>query len=245
MVRVIKAVRQDLAAHSGPDARRCYRRFFREEIRCYGLKTATVASIAGKHWKEIESREKQEILALCEDLYRSGMLEEALIASAWAPQLADRYDPGDIVVFQHWIDAHIACQAACDSLCNHTLGGFILRHPGGIEELKRWTQSENRWMRRAAAVSLIVPAKCGELLTGILAIAGLLLADTDDLVQKGYGWLLREASRRHMSEVFSFVMENREDMPRAAFGYAIELMPDDLKAEAMIHPAAGAVPQRT
>ena len=51
-------------------------------------------------------------------------------------------------------------------------------------ELKRWTQSKNRWMHRAAAVSLIVPAKHGRFQKESLEIAALLLTDTDDIVQK-------------------------------------------------------------
>jgi len=52
-------------------------------------------------------------------------------------------------------------------------------------------------------------------------------------VQKGYGWLLKEASRKHTDEIFSYVMKNKRAMPRTALRYAIELMPKDLKAEAM------------
>jgi len=105
--------------------------------------------------------------------------------------------------------------------------------PEYTDELKCWTRSENRWMRRAAAVSLIVPAKHGKFLPEALGIAELLLTDSDDLVQKGYGWLLKEASRKHTEEVFAFVMKNKKEMPRTALRYAIELMPKDLKAEAM------------
>jgi len=113
------------------------------------------------------------------------------------------------------------------------MGDFIEQYPDFIDELKHWTQSKNRWMRRAAAVSLIIPAKHGKFLNESLEIAGLLLTDTDDLVQKGYGWLLKEASRKHPDEIFAFVMENKRVMPRTALRYAIELMPKDLKAEAM------------
>jgi 3-methyladenine DNA glycosylase AlkD len=53
------------------------------------------------------------------------------------------------------------------------------------------------------------------------------------MVQKGYGWLLKEASRHHQAEVFEYVMRNRKIMPRTALRYAIELMPKELRAEAM------------
>jgi 3-methyladenine DNA glycosylase AlkD len=88
-------------------------------------------------------------------------------------------------------------------------------------------------MRRASAVSLIVPAKHGRFLKESIEIADLLLTDTDDMVQKGYGWLLKEASRKHTDEVFAYVMKNKRQMPRTALRYAIELMPKELKAEAI------------
>ena len=68
-------------------------------------------------------------------------------------------------------------------------------------------------MRRASAVSLIVPAKHGKFLKESIEIADLLLTDTDDMVQKGYGWLLKEASRKHTDEVFAYVMKNKRQMP--------------------------------
>ena len=107
------------------------------------------------------------------------------------------------------------------------MGEFIEQYPEYIEELKRWTHSGNRWMRRAAAVSLIIPAKHGRFLDEALEIADLLLLDQDDLVQKGYGWLLKEASRKHTDEVFSYVMQNRTAKPRTALRHAIEVIPKD------------------
>jgi 3-methyladenine DNA glycosylase AlkD len=96
--------------------------------------------------------------------------------------------------------------------------------------MKSWAKSENRWLKRASAVSLIVPAKKGLFLKDALEICDmLLLADGDDMVQKGYGWLLKEESRVHQKEVFDYVVGNRLVMPRTALRYAIELMPKEFK----------------
>jgi 3-methyladenine DNA glycosylase AlkD len=230
---VINQIREELRSIADPEIRKSAKRYFREEIQCYGTKTATVVAIAKKYWKEVKSRPKQEIFALCEELYRSGLMEESFIVSEWAHRLSGKYDREDLAVFRHWIDTYITNWASCDGFCNHTMGDFIEQYPDSIEELKRWTQSENRWMRRAAAVSLIVPAKHGKYLNESIEIARLLLTDNDDMVQKGYGWLLKEASRKHTDEVFAFVMENKRNMPRTALRYAIEKMPKELKAEAM------------
>jgi 3-methyladenine DNA glycosylase AlkD len=231
---VIAQIRQELSAHADPEIRKTSQRFFKEEISCYGMKTATVIAIAKKYWKEVKVRPKGEIFALCEDLYQSGYIEESFIVSEWAHSLSGQYEKEDLTVFRRWIDTYITNWASCDGFCNHTIGNFIEQYPECIEELKRWTQSRNRWMRRAAAVSLIVPAKQGKFLKESIEIADLLLTDRDDLVQKGYGWLLKEASRKHTDEIFTYVRKNKKSMPRTALRYAIELMPKELKTDAMM-----------
>ena len=226
-------IREELQQNADPEIQKSSQRFFKESILCYGMKTKTMTAIAKKYWKEVKERPKQEIYRLCEELFQSGYMEETSIASNWTYALSGRYDRCDLTLFRRWIDTYITNWAACDTFCNHTVGDFMEQYPECIEELKGWTQSENRWMRRAAAVSLIVPAKHGRFLEESIGIADLLLTDTDDMVQKGYGWLLKEASRTHTEEVFTYVMENKRHMPRTALRYAIELMPKDLKAEAM------------
>jgi 3-methyladenine DNA glycosylase AlkD len=230
---VIDDIRRELSEKSDPVVRESARRFFKEEIRCYGMKTAAVTAIAKKYWKEVRLREKTEIFYLCEELYRSGFLEEAFIVSAWAHALSDRFEPGDLGVFGRWIDSWITNWAACDGFCNHAVGDFITRYPERVTDLKGWAVSTNRWMRRAACVSLIVPAKHGSFLIEVFELADLVLTDPDDMVQKGCGWLLKEASRKHTKEVFAYVMQNKAVMPRTTLRYAIEVMPGDLKAVAM------------
>ncbi len=136
-------------------------------------------------------------------------------------------------MFEKWIEKYVNNWASCDTLCNHTIGAFIEKFPKYINNLEKWAKNDNCWMRRAAAVSLIIPAKKGRLLPHIIEIAEKLLKDKDDMVQKGYGWMLKEASRMHQEIIFDFVMANKKEMPRTALRYAIEKMPPDLRATAM------------
>jgi 3-methyladenine DNA glycosylase AlkD len=230
---VIQSIRNDLTGQRDELTCKVFQRFFKEDVKYYGVKTAVVGKIAKKYWKEIESRDKKEIFRLCEELYKSGYCEEAFIVSNWVPNLKDRFEREDLAVFRRWIEIYITNWAECDGFCNHSVGDFIEKFPESIAELKRWTQSDNRWLRRAAAVSLIIPAKHGKYLDDVIGIADLLLTDTDDMVQKGYGWLLKEASRNHQAEVLDYVMRNRKEMPRTSLRYAIELMPKATRLEAM------------
>lgn len=59
------------------------------------------------------------------------------------------------------------------------------------------------------------------------------MKDKEDLVQKGYGWMLKVASDSHQKEVFDFVMKHKKEMKRTALRYAVEKMPLNLKQRAM------------
>ncbi len=231
---IVEAVGRDLAGLSDAATREGSSRFFKEPVRCRGVKSAAVRGVARQHWKEAAPLGKARIFALCEGLYGTGYLEDGSVAADWAARLAPAFEPGDIALLGSWVERYVDNWAACDTLCNHAVGDLVARFPETIAVLKEWAISENRWMRRAAAVSLVVPAKHGDFLDDALAIADLLLLDTDDMVRKGYGWLLKEASRKHRDEVHAFVLARRGVMPRTALRYAVELMPSVLRAEAML-----------
>jgi 3-methyladenine DNA glycosylase AlkD len=82
-------------------------------------------------------------------------------------------------------------------------------------------------------VTLILPARKGLFLKEVFEISDRLLEDGDDMVQKGYGWMLKEASKKHQPEVFDYVMGKKALMPRTALRYAIEKMPAEMRRRAM------------
>lgn len=189
--------------------------------------------LAKKYFEEIKQEDKKDIFSLCEELLKSDYCEEAFIAFQWAYQLRKNYDEEDFQVFESWIEKYVNNWAKCDTLCNHAVASFIEQFPGYIERLKTWTKSGNMWLRRAAAVTLVLPARKGKFLEDIFEISDSLLQDEEDLVRKGYGWLLKEASKAHRQEVFEYVMKNKKQMPRTALRYAIEKLPQDMRVMAM------------
>lgn len=230
---VLAAIRRDLKRNSNTKTQQTGRGFFKEKIKLYGVKSATVDKIGKNYFKSVGGRKKTQIFDLCEELWRSGYMEESFIACHWSYFIRKQYEPGDLKIFEKWIRDYIGNWASCDTLCNHTVGAFVEMYPEFVPELKKWAMEESRWMRRAAAVSLIIPARKGKFLPDIFAIADALLLDQDDLVQKGYGWMLKAASHTHQKEVFDYIMEKRAVMPRTALRYAIEKMPEELRAKAM------------
>lgn len=233
MSELIESIRHELIASSDEKTRISGERFFREEVKLYGVRSAVVSRIGKEAFKSLAAKSKKEIFALCEDLWKSGIMEESFVACNWSYYIHKKYESKDIVIFKGWIENYVSNWASCDTLCNHSVGTLAEMYPGIIEELKNWTASPNRWMRRASAVSLIVPARKGLFAEDIFEIADLLLQDGDDMVQKGYGWMLKSASQAHQNEVFDYVYRNKEKMPRTSLRYSIEKMPPELRKRAM------------
>jgi 3-methyladenine DNA glycosylase AlkD len=233
MSETISKLRMELKENADEHIRNSSQHFFKGEVICYGIKSAHISTISKEYFKTIKGKTKREIFDLCGELWQSGMLEESFIACNWSYFVHKNYEPDDLWVFEKWIGSYVNNWASCDTICNHTVGAFLEMYPGYIPELKRWTKSANRWMRRASAVSLIIPARKGMFLNDVFEISDLLLSDTDDLVRKGYGWMLKVAGHSHQKEVFDYVMSKKSIMPRTALRYAIEKMPAVLKIQAM------------
>ncbi len=233
MEKIIAAIRLQLKDNIDRKTQENIQHFFREKILFYGVKAPVVSKISKDIFKTLRQKTKEEIFDLCETLWKSGYIEESLIACHLSYYVHKNYQPCDFEIFQRWVYNYVNNWASCDTLCNHTIGEFIEMYPENLSQLKEFTKSENRWVRRAAAVSLIIPARKGKFLNDIMQIADLLLADKDDMVQKGYGWMLKAASQSYQKEIFDFVIERKAFMPRTALRYAIEKMPDEMKKMAM------------
>jgi 3-methyladenine DNA glycosylase AlkD len=192
-----------------------------------------VRKLSSEFFQKIKKKPKQQILQLCNLLLESGYSEQGTIAFDWAFRLRKLYEKSDFQLLSTWLMKHVHGWGACDDLCTHALGVFIYQFPEFIKKIREWTRSKNRWVRRASAVCLIYSVRRKEHLEQVLETADALLTDQDIMVQKGYGWMLKEASNHYPKEVFDYVMKNRREMPRTALRYAIEKLSPEHRKEAM------------
>ncbi len=233
MRKIVDSIQAELIANADEKVRIQGEKFFKENVKIHGLRSAQVTEIAKERYRKLPDKSKESVFQLCDELWKTGFMEEAGIACIWSYNVRKQYELKDFETFKYWVGNYVTNWAACDTLCNHSVGTLIEMFPELISGLKKWAHSENRWMKRASAVSLIVPARKGMFLHDIIEIAEILHSDKDDMVQKGYGWVLKVASGAHLQEVFSYVMKKKATMPRTALRYAIEKMPAELKARAM------------
>lgn len=233
MQQIINQIRKELRKKVDVKYKNGAENFFKEPIKIYGVRIPIVRQISKKYYQEIKYSNKEKIFELAETLLKSEYSEEITIALDWVYRKKDDYQKSDFKIFERWLKNYISNWGSCDDFCGHPLGYLLLDFPELIKNLNRWAKSKNKWLRRASAVSLIVSVRNKKQLKKIFEISDILLEDKDDLVQKGYGWALKEASNLYSKDVFAFVVKRKTKMPRTALRYAIEKMPKTLKQKAM------------
>jgi 3-methyladenine DNA glycosylase AlkD len=207
------------------------KRYFKETINPRGVTLPQVRSIEKELWQESKGEmQLEDALNLTEQLFETGYWEDPVIGMGFVNRFSEEFSEKELKRFEQWLDCYINNWAHCDDLCNHSIGDLLQQKPELAKRLVNWTQSENRWKRRAAAVSFILPARRGLFEKEILEIAERLFADKkDDLVQKGNGWMLREFGKPKEKKLVAFLRKHRERIPRTTMRYAIERLPKNLK----------------
>lgn len=115
-----------------------------------------------------------------------------------------------------------------DDSAPYIIGPWLLaRDKSTLYELAR---SPRLWDRRIAIVSTWWFIRNGHL-DDTLALAELLLNDTEDLIHKATGWMLRETGKKDLAALERFLDRHHASMPRTTLRYAIERFPPERRMD--------------
>ena len=117
---IVSAVCRELEQQADEKTANDYHRFFKEDVKFYGVKTNLVEKTARNHLKEIKLLDKAEVFQLCEELLKSDYSEEAAIAFEWSYSRYMEYKPEDFSIFEDWLKKYVNNWAKCDTC---TAGG--------------------------------------------------------------------------------------------------------------------------
>jgi len=106
-----------------------------------------------------------------------------------------------------------------DSSAPYIVGPYLLEREKKL--LYDLAISKNIWDRRIAIVSTLFFIRNNRV-DETLKIAQMLLQDTEDLIHKATGWMLREVGKRDLSALKNFLEVHHTVMPRTMLRYAIE-----------------------
>jgi 3-methyladenine DNA glycosylase AlkD len=199
--------------------------FFKEEIKSHGWYTADLRRAAVKSRKAIlKEFGLPFLLQVADQLFAGRNLEEKIFAVFLLENLTEDFRDPEFKLFESWLP-RISSWADHDGLVHYLVSPMVASKPARTKNVFRWAKSRNRWLRRAACVALIRGTRQKIFLPQIKRLTALLLADQDDMVQKGLGWLLRETAKFDAKRTVPYLMSIRKRSPRLVLRTACETLP--------------------
>ena len=204
--------------------------FFKEEIKSHGWYTAELRRAIRQCRREILREHDFDFLVRAADKLFSGqVLEEKVAAVFLLEKLDAQCGDREFKLFESWLD-RISSWADHDSLVHSLIAPMVAAKPARVRDVFRWAKSPKRWHRRAACVALIRGARVKMFFPQIVRLSNTLLADQDDMVQKGLGWLLRETAKYDPKRTVPYLLKIRGRAPRLVLRTACETLPKSVRA---------------
>lgn len=131
-------------------------------------------------------------------------------------------------IFQFYQDnlQHINNWNLVDSSAHLILGAHLETSDKTL--LLDLAKSKVLWERRVAIVATWHYIKKGDF-EWTFKIAKMLLNDPHDLIHKATGWMLREAGKKDIKKLITFLDEHAKKMPRTMLRYAVEKFPKETR----------------
>jgi 3-methyladenine DNA glycosylase AlkD len=199
-----------------------------EQVAFFGVGTPELRRIEREIYQQVKgSWTVQDALAFCELLIRDQRQEAKTAGLLLLARYHKTFERDLLARFEDWL-RNDCCNnwALTDALGTFVIALYLRRFPEALSQVTDWTEAENLWLRRAAAVSLVPLARKGERLADAYVIAERLFKYPEDLIHKATGWLLREAGKADLPRLKKFLLRHGARIPRTALRYAIERFPE-------------------
>jgi len=199
--------------------------FFKEEIKSHGWYTADLRRALRRCRREIlREHDFNFLVRVADQLFSGSVLEEKVAAVFLLEKMDAQFGDREFRMFESWLD-RISSWADHDGLVHYLIAPMVAAKPARVKNVFRWAKSQKRWHRRAACVALIRGARAKMFFPKIVQLSDSLLADEDDMVRKGLGWLLRETAKYDPRHTVPYLMEIRGRAPRLVLRTACETLP--------------------
>ena len=106
-----------------------------------------------------------------------------------------------------------------DMVAPRLIGDYLIDKPQ--KQFLTWSSHSSLWIRRIAMIATFPRIKQNDF-SLTLKLSRKYLTDSEDLIHKATGWMLREIGKRDEKELIMFMDENHRVMPRIMVSYALE-----------------------
>ncbi len=222
----IRKIKSELRAYSDPKRKAFSPSFFKtgkgeygEGDKFIGVTAPNIREIA-KKYNDIDKKDIQKLLF-------SPWHEERFCA--WVIVISRYEKSGDKGYWYRFAVNNISQLNnwdLVDMVAPRLIGDYLIDK--SQKQFLTWSSHSSLWIRRIAMMATFPRIKQSDFLL-TLKLSKKYLTDSEDLIHKATGWMLREVGKRDEKELIKFMDENHREMPRIMVSYALEKMSAEKK----------------
>jgi len=212
-----------------------YQRFFKEPVDFFGLDSPAAREVKNDLLERIDGVWTiDDAVRFCNAMVRDRHMESRGTGYQIVAHFVSEAGPDLLVHVERWLRDCCGNWGLVDNLAPSVLAPLLDRQADLIPEVVEWTGSDNMWVRRGAAVAFVPLVGKKKHLATAYRIATRLLGDSEDLMHKAVGWLLREAGKSDRARLKKYLLAKGPKIPRTTVRYAIERFPKEERKELLV-----------
>lgn len=201
--------RKALRAAHDPERARNEKRYLKSPYKFFGVSVPFIKRMARDFKRANGDLDKRLVFELAERLWESDYHQEKTLSIKLLEHYSEYLDYEAMPVIELMLSESTGWDHV-DGIANHLVGAALRKDRRSYRYLKRWSESENFWMRRASLISQILLFREGrgdkEL---FFRNAEGMMGEKEFFIRKAIGWTLREMSKADPEAVFKFLLKVR------------------------------------
>ncbi len=208
--RHLAAFRRELAENSNPGRAEKEKSYLKSPFKFFGVGMPFIGGIARGFRKANRDVDKRFLFELVMRLWKSDYHDEKTLAIKLLEQYSEHLDYESMPMLERMLSESTGWDHV-DGIANHLVDSVLRKDRRAYQYLRRWSKSENFWMRRASLISQIMLFREGggdkEL---FFRNAERMIGEKEFFIRKAIGWTLREMSKADPEGVFRFLLRVKD-----------------------------------
>lgn len=218
--------REKMKSGGSPERAAQEKRYLKSPFKFFGTSLPYADNVAGEFRKENPGASKEVVIILSKRLWASDYHDEKRLALRLLQFFPEYLDIGILTMLEKMLMESPTWDLV-DDISIHLVGTALEKDKKAYAFLKKWSKSENFWMKRASLISQILNFRRGKGDRKIFYdFAEKMVSEKEFFIRKAIGWCIREISKADPEAAFDFLMRIKDRASRLTLREGSKRLPE-------------------
>ncbi|MBI5739768.1 MAG: DNA alkylation repair protein [Nitrospirae bacterium] len=230
MKQQIDSLRRELKKNADPERAVQEKRYLKSPYKFFGTSLPLADRIAKEFRKTHDDASRDCILGLAQKLWASKYHDEKRLGLRLLQFYPEYLDLSVMPVLEGMLSQSPTWDLV-DDISIHLVSEVLEKDKKAFSYLKKWSRSDNFWMRRASLISQILLFRQNKGDKKLFfEFAERMITEKEFFIRKAIGWGLREMSKTDPEGAFRFLIKVRDRASGLTLREGAKRLPEDKKA---------------